>query len=60
MRVSVSLNTQVKPRESTAGEDVDVSERRLIEASGESYEAAYAALMTQVPTGWVVVGVQRW
>jgi hypothetical protein len=60
VRVSVSLNTQIKPRESCAADGADVSQRRLIEASGDSYEDAYAALMAQVPTGWVVIGVKRW
>lgn len=57
--VAVALNTDLKPKPGW-DERQDPDERQHIEASGQTYEAAYEALMAQVPDGWVVVGVKRW
>lgn len=57
--MAVSLNTAIKPKaDANSGQDPDT--RRMIEATAETYDTAYAALVTQVPTGWVIVGIKRW
>lgn len=57
--VAIALNTDLKPKPGW-DERQDPQARRHVEASGATYEAAYEALMAQVPEGWLVVGVKRW
>lgn len=57
--MTVTLNTHLKPR-TGAVEGQDPEERRTIEASGATYQEARAALLAQVPEGWIVIGVKRW
>ena len=39
--------------------DVDEHEPIELTGSGDTYEAAYAALEEQLPEGWVLLGIGR-
>lgn len=55
--VSVVLTSRARPQLSAP--DVDEHEPIELTGSGDTYEAAYAALEEQLPEGWVLLGIGR-
>ena len=52
--MAVTLHTWIRPRPGTDGEP------RRIEATGDTYQQAHAALTAQVPDGWQILGLSTW
>jgi len=52
--MAVTLNTWIRPPA-----DVD-GQKRHIEATGDTYDDAHAALTAQVPAGWQMLGLSTW
>lgn len=54
----VTLHTRIRP---TCGPNDPIpDQRRDLEATGDTYQAAGDALQGQVAEGWIMLGVGRW
>lgn len=56
--LTLTLNTWSKPKPGTDGQEL--AEHRHLEATGDDYDQAYAAVVAQLPAGWTMIGISRW
>ena len=52
--MAVTLNTWIRPLPGIDGD------KQQIEATGDTYEQAHAALTALVPDGWQMLGLSTW
>jgi hypothetical protein len=54
----VTVYTRIRP--TAAVNDPIPTERRDLQETADTYEAARDALLARVPEGWVALGLGRW